>query len=110
MLFTVLLRCARVSEVQPVTWWLPQVLLQHKYTPEKELFCNASQLAVSSMVSEVRDVPTCCKLTSALQGVWLRDYEPVNQRQDNQSSVKETLGEIKPSNAYKRRVAGTNWQ
>lgn len=47
---------------------------------------------------------------SAFQGVWLRDYEPVNQRQDNQSSVKETLGEVKPSNAYKRRVAGTNWQ
>lgn len=45
-----------------------------------------------------------------LQGVWLRDYEPVTQRQDNQTSVKETLGEIKPSNAYKRRVAGTNWQ
>ena len=45
-----------------------------------------------------------------LQGVWLRDYEPVNQRQDTQTSVKETLGEVKPSNAYKRRVAGTNWQ
>lgn len=45
-----------------------------------------------------------------LQGVWLRDYEPVNQRKDDQTTVKETLGEIKPSNAYKRRVAGTNWQ
>ena len=47
----------------------------------------------------------CCS-----QGVWLRDYEPVNQRKDDQSTVKETLGDIKPSNAYKRRVAGTNWQ
>lgn len=44
------------------------------------------------------------------RGVWLRDYEPVNQRKDDQSTVKETLGDIKPSNAYKRRVAGTNWQ
>ena len=45
-----------------------------------------------------------------LQGVWLRDYEPMNQRQDNQTSERETLGAVKPSNAYKRRVAGTNWQ
>ena len=46
-----------------------------------------------------------------LQGVWLRDYEPVNQRQDHESSSgKETLGEVAPSNAYKRRIAGSNWQ
>lgn len=45
-----------------------------------------------------------------LQGVWLRDYEPVNTRKEDCESVKETLGEVKPSNAYKRRIAGTNWQ
>ena len=50
------------------------------------------------------------QVAGCMQGVWLRDYEPVNQRKDDQTTVKETLGEIKPSNAYKRRVAGTNWQ
>lgn len=49
----------------------------------------------------------CC---GSLQGVWLRDYEPVNTRQDDSEAVNETLGEVKPSNAYQRRIAGTNWQ
>ena len=52
----------------------------------------------------------CHSQNCLLQGVWLRDYEPMNKRKDDQTTVKETLGEIKPSNAYKRRVAGTNWQ
>lgn len=51
-----------------------------------------------------------CKPGICLQGVWLRDYEPVNTRKEGGESVKETLGEVKPSNAYKRRIAGTNWQ
>ncbi|CAL8464767.1 g4302 [Coccomyxa elongata] len=41
-------------------------------------------------------------------GVWLRDYEPMPQRQHH-SEIKETLGAVAPSNAYRRRVAGVNW-
>jgi hypothetical protein len=43
-----------------------------------------------------------------LQGVWLRDYEPMPQRQ-HKSEIGDTLGEVAPSNAYRRRIAGTNW-
>ncbi|CAL5229169.1 g12444 [Coccomyxa viridis] len=41
-------------------------------------------------------------------GVWLRDYETMPQRQ-NRQMMGDTLGEVAPSNAYKRRVAGSNW-
>ena len=43
----------------------------------------------------------------AWQGVWLRDYQPMNQRE---GQVKDTLGAVPPSNAYKRRIAGQGWQ
>ncbi len=43
-----------------------------------------------------------------MQGVWLRDYEAMPQRQHH-SEIKETLGAVAPSNAYRRRVAGVNW-
>ncbi len=45
---------------------------------------------------------------SSLQGEWLRDYEAMPQRQHH-SEIKETLGAVAPSNAYRRRVAGVNW-
>eukprot|EP00884_Botryococcus_braunii_P005517 jgi/Botrbrau1/14967/Bobra.0018s0069.1 len=41
-------------------------------------------------------------------GVWLRDYESVSQR--GGAEPHPTMGEVRPSNAYKRRVAGVNWQ
>lgn len=43
-----------------------------------------------------------------MQGVWLRDYETNPQRQ-NRQIMGDTLGEVAPSNAYKRRIAGANW-
>ena len=44
------------------------------------------------------------------QGVWLRDYTPVEERQSSDSEFTgETLGRVRPSNAYQRRIAGTNW-
>jgi hypothetical protein len=46
------------------------------------------------------------------QGVWLRDYRPMPQRpQAGQEDAKrDQMGIVKPSNAYRRRVAGVNWQ
>ena len=45
-----------------------------------------------------------------VQGVWLRDYTPVEERQGSDSEFGgETLGRVRPSNAYQRRIAGTNW-
>ena len=38
----------------------------------------------------------------------MRDYEAMPQRQ-NRQMMGDTLGEVAPSNAYKRRVAGSNW-
>lgn len=38
-----------------------------------------------------------------MQGVWLRDYTPMEQRHD---ASQETLGDVKPSNAFRRRAAG----
>ncbi len=43
-----------------------------------------------------------------VQGVWLRDYEAMPQR-ENRQMMGDTLGEVAPSNAYKRRIAGSNW-
>ena len=43
-----------------------------------------------------------------MQGVWLRDYETMPQRQ-NRQMMGDMLGEVAPSNAYKRRIAGSNW-
>ena len=45
-----------------------------------------------------------------LQGVWLRDYEGQGGRdQAGGSGVKDALGSVAPSNAYRRRVAGLHW-
>ena len=41
----------------------------------------------------------------AVQGVWLRDYEPIEERADKEPQG-ETLGTVPPSNAYRRRAAG----
>ena len=43
------------------------------------------------------------------QGVWLRDYEAMPQRAQRESGPAQRLGEVAPSNAYRRRVSGTNW-
>ncbi len=69
-----------------------------------ELASEACMFFVITRMQQQQQAAGC------MQGVWLRDYEPVNQRKDDQTAGKDTLGEIKPSNAYKRRVAGTNWQ
>ena len=47
---------------------------------------------------------------SSLQGVWYRDYAPMGQREPQEDQIGDKPGLIPPSNAYKRRVAGTNWQ
>mmetsp|Transcript_16404 Transcript_16404/g.49162 ORF Transcript_16404/g.49162 Transcript_16404/m.49162 type:complete len:532 (-) Transcript_16404:598-2193(-) len=44
------------------------------------------------------------------RGVWLRDYVPVNARREGDPEYSgDDMGEVRPSNAYQRRVAGTNW-
>lgn len=45
-------------------------------------------------------------------GEWLRDVEPVGQRLGPNPAAKgaDVFGEVPPSNAYKRRVAGQGWQ
>lgn len=52
-------------------------------------------------------------------GVWLRDVEPVEARAGPaggafgapaKAPLPDTFGEVPPSNAYRRRVAGVNWQ
>lgn len=44
------------------------------------------------------------------RGVWLRDYVPIESRKESDAEYTgERLGEVKPSNAYQRRIAGTNW-
>ena len=48
--------------------------------------------------------------TISEQGVWLRDYTPISERSDTDVEfMGEDMGVVKPSNAYQRRVAGTNW-
>jgi citrate synthase len=50
------------------------------------------------------------------RGVWLRDWQPVESRGDGSgrgdAGVEggDTLVPLPPSNAYQRRVTGTNWQ
>ena len=45
-----------------------------------------------------------------VQGVWLRDYTPIGERSATDAEFEgEDMGRVKPSNAYQRRVAGTNW-
>ena len=39
------------------------------------------------------------------QGAWLRDYEPMSERKHGDGA----LGAVPPSNAYRRRIAGSNW-
>ncbi|KAL6780171.1 Citrate synthase 2, peroxisomal [Auxenochlorella protothecoides] len=41
-------------------------------------------------------------------GVWLRDYKPMKDRVPGKPE--ETVGDVKPSGAYIRRISGTNWQ
>lgn len=41
-------------------------------------------------------------------GVWLRDFEPLERRRAG--TKEETVGDVAPSNAYVRRISGTNWQ
>ena len=40
------------------------------------------------------------------QGVWLRDFEPVDKRPKQLSKDQETLGQVPPSNAYRRAASG----
>ena len=46
------------------------------------------------------------------EGFWLRDVEPVAARQGPDPSLKgiDEFGKLPASNAYRRRVAGENWQ
>jgi citrate synthase len=54
------------------------------------------------------------------RGVWLRDYTPIDSRTSraavdspgtgDSSVVMDTPAPLPPSNAYRRRVAGTGWQ
>ncbi|KAK9841538.1 hypothetical protein WJX74_007460 [Apatococcus lobatus] len=44
------------------------------------------------------------------RGVWLRDYDSVPARKTTATKDDETLSSVSPSNAYKRRVSGVNWQ
>lgn len=44
------------------------------------------------------------------RGVWYRDYSLMEKREAEADEVGETMGRLEPSNAYKRRIAGTNWQ
>jgi hypothetical protein len=48
-------------------------------------------------------------LPTLAQGVWLRDYEPMSGRQQHAPNPAQTLGLLAPSNAYRRRIAGSNW-
>ena len=51
-----------------------------------------------------------CKRICLVQGVWLRDYTPVDDRKAGDGEFEgEDMGVVKPSNAYQRRIAGTNW-
>jgi citrate synthase len=44
------------------------------------------------------------------RGVWLRDYTPVTERREGDDDYSGAdMGKVPPSNAYQRRVAGTNW-
>ena len=42
-------------------------------------------------------------------GVWLRDVEPLEDRRAAPAGAADAFGEVPPSNAYRRRVAGTDW-
>jgi citrate synthase len=44
------------------------------------------------------------------QGVWLRDYVSMDKRRQDAPAGDHTLGAVNPSNAYQRRIAGTNWK
>jgi citrate synthase len=46
------------------------------------------------------------------EGEWLRDVEPVSARRGPDPSLKgiDEFGKLPASNAYRRRVAGENWQ
>ena len=45
----------------------------------------------------------------SLQGVWLRDFEPMDKRPKQLEKNQETLGKVAPSNAYRRAASG-QWQ
>ena len=46
------------------------------------------------------------------EGVWLRDVEAVGARAGPDPALKgdDEFGKLPASNAYRRRVAGENWQ
>eukprot|EP00199_Chlamydomonas_sp_CCMP681_P000765 CAMPEP_0119106864 /NCGR_PEP_ID=MMETSP1180-20130426/6568_1 /TAXON_ID=3052 ORGANISM="Chlamydomonas cf sp, Strain CCMP681" /NCGR_SAMPLE_ID=MMETSP1180 /ASSEMBLY_ACC=CAM_ASM_000741 /LENGTH=503 /DNA_ID=CAMNT_0007092261 /DNA_START=121 /DNA_END=1632 /DNA_ORIENTATION=+ len=44
------------------------------------------------------------------RGVWLRHFEPIEQRKPATGDEADTLVPLPASNAYHRRVAGKNWQ
>jgi len=67
------------------------------------LLLNASECSICQPLS----LNGLCRTP---QGVWLRDYTPVEERRNSDSEFTgETLGRVRPSNAYQRRIAGTNW-
>ncbi len=41
------------------------------------------------------------------RGVWLRHFDAIEKRAPGQE---DTLAALPPSNAYKRRTLGTNWE
>ena len=44
-----------------------------------------------------------------MQGVWLRDFEPVDKRPKQLGKEQATLGTVAPSNAYRRAASG-QWE
>ena len=40
------------------------------------------------------------------QGVWLRDFEPMEKRSKELNKDQDTLGVVAPSNAYRRADSG----
>lgn len=45
-------------------------------------------------------------------GEWLRHYDPLSDRRGGpqEPDASNAMGPVPPSNAYRRRIAGTNWQ
>lgn len=44
------------------------------------------------------------------RGQWLRGYQPMGQRPAAADPGADQLGPVPPSNAYVRRVSGSQWQ
>lgn len=69
------------------------------------LDCALQQLSHGSRLHAATGVAR----VSLLQGVWLRDFEPMDKRPKQLSKDQETLGAVPPSNAYRRAASG-NWE